>query len=94
MSSNANPVARRFKLFFGIAAAVSVPIIGAALAWLSASGATLGIHLVISVALAVFFSMMLAAGLMGLVFLSSESGHDQRAADEAAKYEPDDWLQD
>ncbi len=36
----------------------------------------LTIHMTIAMAGGVFFSVMLAAALMGLVFLSSGSGHD------------------
>lgn len=37
----------------------------------------LPLHLGIAVGLAVFFSIVLGAALMGLVFLSSGSGHDE-----------------
>lgn len=41
----------------------------------------LTIHMLIATAGGVFFSVMLAAALMGLVFLSSGSGHDDAIDD-------------
>ena len=48
-------------------------------------------HLVLAVSLAILLSLLLAAGLMGLVFFSAESGHDRRVADENAAHEPEVW---
>lgn len=42
---------------------------------------TVSIHLYIAAALGVGFTMMLTAGLMGLVFLSSGTGHDESIDD-------------
>jgi hypothetical protein len=42
---------------------------------------TVPIHMAIAVTLGVFFSVLLAATLMGLVFLSSGSGHDDTVRD-------------
>ena len=39
------------------------------------------IHMAIATGLGVFFSVLLAAALMGLVFLSSGSGHDEMIKD-------------
>lgn len=39
------------------------------------------LHMIIAVALGVFFTVFLAALLMGLVFLSSGSGHDDKIED-------------
>lgn len=39
------------------------------------------IHMYIATALGVFFSVVLGAGLMGLVFLSSGTGHDEAVED-------------
>ncbi len=40
------------------------------------------IHFFIATAGAIIFSLMLTAGLMGLVFLSSGSGHDESIEDQ------------
>ena len=42
---------------------------------------TIPIHMAIAVTLGVFFTVLLAATLMGLVFLSSGSGHDEVVRD-------------
>jgi len=41
------------------------------------------VHLFIATALGIGFMMMLTAALMGLVFLSSGTGHDESVADSA-----------
>ena len=56
------------------AAAVSV---AAALLYLRADGSRLTATMVIATSAGVAFSVLLAGALMGLVFLSSGSGHDE-----------------
>lgn len=63
--------------WMGLAAAVAVAL---ALLYLWISGAPFSIHLVIATALGVGLTVLLGTGLMGLVFLSSISGHDDSAA--------------
>lgn len=59
--------------------------IGGVYAILIRSGEPFHLHFFIAIGLGVFFSLMLAGLLMGLVFLSNRSGHDaQIGAD-------DDW---
>ncbi len=82
---------QRFGWMFGIAGSLGLITSAAALYYLSDGSWDLPIHLIIAVTLAATLSMLLAAGLMGLIFLSSASGHDQAAADEGARHEPDDW---
>lgn len=41
----------------------------------------LRIHVAIATVLGTFFTIMMTAGLMGLVFLSSGSGHDEEVLD-------------
>ncbi len=48
----------------------------------SAGGENVSIHMYIATALGVFFSVMLGAVLMGLVFLSSGTGHDEAVEDQ------------
>lgn len=56
-------------------------IIAAALAifFLWATGETLRAHMVIATAAGVGFTVLIGTALMGLVFLSSSSGHDEAA---------------
>lgn len=60
-------------------------VIVVALGVLYAQGALVSIHFVIATILGIGFTMMLMAALMGLVFLSSGTGHDESI---------DDWLND
>lgn len=48
------------------------------------------IHFYIATALGVGLMMLLAAALMGLVFLSSGTGHDE-AIEDPLESDPDDW---
>ena len=57
-----------------ITAALSVAV---ALLWLWAEGSPLTVAVVIATSAGVAFSVLLAGGLMGLIFLSSGSGHDE-----------------
>lgn len=53
-------------------------VVIAALAWLRWTVGALPIHMVIATIAGVGFSVMLGTALMGLVFLSAGSGHDDR----------------
>ncbi len=64
---------KRLLRWMALAAAVAVVVSLAALRW--AKG-PLPIHMVVATALGVFLSVLLAAALMGLVFLSDGTGHD------------------
>ena len=80
---------RRLLRWMTLAALAAVIVALAGLRW--AKG-PLPIHLMIATALGVFFSVMMAAVLMGLIFLSDGTGHDESVGrpDEA----PDDpWRQ-
>ncbi len=52
----------------------------AALAWLKSSGEPMPIHMVIATIAGVGLSVLVGTGLMGLVFLSNSSGHDDAAS--------------
>ena len=52
---------------------------GLALLYLSASGEPLRLHMVIATIAGVGLSVLVGTGLMGLVFLSNRSGHDDAA---------------
>ena len=51
----------------------------AALAWLKSSGEPMPIHMIIATIAGVGLSVLVGTGLMGLVFLSNNSGHDDAA---------------
>lgn len=50
--------------------------------YFSADSSGVTIHMYIATALGVFFSVLLGAALMGLVFLSSGTGHDEAVEDQ------------
>lgn len=64
---------RRLMKFMGAVTAVTVAL---AMVFLYRAGALVSIHFVIATALGIGGAMMLMAALMGLVFLSSGTGHD------------------
>ncbi|MHB9881016.1 hypothetical protein ACSMXM_15330 [Pacificimonas sp. ICDLI1SI03] len=82
---------RRFGWLFGAAGVLGVALTWGALEWIAKEGEALPIHVIIAVTLAVVLSLLLAAGLMGLIFMSSDGGHDQAAADESSRHEPEGW---
>jgi len=71
---------RYWRLMRGMAifALAAVVVALGALYWF---GGAMPLHMAIAVGLAVFFSLLMAAALMGLVFLSSGSGHDEEVSE-------------
>ncbi|MBW8297588.1 hypothetical protein [Sphingopyxis sp.] len=73
--------ARYRRLMCGMVLVSLLAVVGA-LGWLRFSmGEALTIHMIIATAAGVGLSVMLGAALMGLVFLSSGSGHDEAIED-------------
>jgi hypothetical protein len=68
------------KLMIWMVAASSITTVGGLLFLKSMIG-PIPIHMAIATGLGVFASVMLAAALMGLVFLSAGSGHDETIVD-------------
>jgi hypothetical protein len=71
----------RYKRALRWMALLALAVIAVALAVLYASGALVSIHFVIATVLGIGLTMMLMAALMGLVFLSSGTGHDEAVSD-------------
>lgn len=69
---------RRLMAWMTLAAIASVTT---ALVILRIVNGPIPIHMMIATILGIGFSVMLGAALMGLVFLSSGSGHDERIHD-------------
>lgn len=59
-----------------------------ALAVLYKQGSAATVHFYIATALGIGFTMLLTGGLMGLVFLSSGTGHDESVSDLSEDSEP------
>ena len=73
--------ARYRRLMRGMSIVSLLAVVGA-LSWLRFTmGEALTIHMMIATAAGVGLSVMLGAALMGLVFLSSGSGHDESIED-------------
>lgn len=69
---------KRLMSWMAIAAVVAVLV---ALIYLKSDGRALPIHMVIATVAGVGFSVLLGTALMGLVYFSNNSGHDDSAAD-------------
>ena len=66
----------RYRRLMKAMAGVTLVVVVAALALLEHLGALPSIHFYIAAALGIAVTMLLMAALMGLVFLSSGTGHD------------------
>jgi hypothetical protein len=67
---------RRMMKWMVLVAAVAA---GLSLLYLSWSGEPMRLHMVVATIAGVGFTVMVGTGLMGLVFLSSRTGHDEDA---------------
>jgi RsiW-degrading membrane proteinase PrsW (M82 family) len=67
---------KRLMSWMAVAAIVAVLL---ALIYLKSSGGPVPIHMVIATIAGVGFSVLLGTGLMGLVYFSNHSGHDDAA---------------
>lgn len=70
---------RRLMRWMTILSVTAVVVALGVLRWMM--GSQLSIHMIIATAAGIGLSIMLAAALMGLVFLSSGSGHDESIED-------------
>jgi peptidoglycan/LPS O-acetylase OafA/YrhL len=72
---------RRFRRLMGFMGVVTVTVVVISLVILHHANGPLPIHFYIAAALGIGLSMLLTAALMGLVFLSSGTGHDESIED-------------
>lgn len=70
----------RYKRFMRSMVLLAFVVAGLAVAWLASDGAPLRPHMVIATVAGVVLSVLVGTGLMGLVFLSNRTGHDEDAA--------------
>ncbi len=70
----------RYRRFMGWMVLLALAVALLAVAWLASDGEPLRLHMVIATMLGVGFTMLVGTGLMGLVFLSNRTGHDEDAA--------------
>lgn len=71
----------RWKRLMKLMGAATALTVAAILGFLWASGTAMSIHFYIAVGLGVGASMMLMGALMGLVFMSNGTGHDDSVVD-------------
>jgi hypothetical protein len=71
----------RFKRIMRLMSAITAAVVLAALAYLWLTVGDVPIHFYIATALGIGFSMLLMSALMGLVFMSNGTGHDDSIAD-------------
>ena len=70
----------RYKLFMRRMVLLAVAISLLSILWLWATGAPMRLHMIIAVFAGVALTVLVGTGLMGLVFLSNRTGHDEDAA--------------
>jgi len=80
----------RFRTIFRRWSLFTLAVVIAITVWLACDNGPASIHLYIATALGVGFTMLLGGALMGLVFLSSTTGHDEAVRD----FEPDNPDED
>ncbi len=86
---NASFAWARYRRLMRWMAGVTVAVVLAALTVLYLTGGLASIHFVIATVLGVGAAMLLTSALMGLVFLSHGTGHDESIADPFADDPPD-----
>ena len=67
----------RYRQIMKLLMAVTIATVLIALGMLYAFNGAVSVHFYIATAIGISFTMLLAGGLMGLVFLSNGTGHDQ-----------------
>jgi hypothetical protein len=67
----------RYRQIMKVLLAVTVLVVGIAMGLLFAYNGMISVHFYIAVALGISLTMLLGGGLMGLVFLSNGTGHDE-----------------
>jgi len=70
---------RRYKALMSWMMLASVLTAALALLWLQQTGTEMRLHLVIATIAGVGFSVLVGTALMGLIFFSNRSGHDDDA---------------
>ena len=70
---------RRFWRVFRLLVLLSAVVAAIAVMLVDGGESELHINMLVATALGVFFTTLLGTGLMSLVFLSNESGHDDAA---------------
>lgn len=72
----------RWRRMMALMVAVTVLVVGAAFAWFATGEEPVSIHFYIATALGIGVMMLLTGALMGLVFLSNGTGHDDAVGED------------
>ena len=67
----------RYRQIMKLLLAITIAVVVVAVGLLFAYNGAISVHFYIAVALGIAFTMLLGGGLMGLVFLSNGTGHDE-----------------
>lgn len=79
--ANAAHAWARFRRLMRLMLFVTIAVVAIALVLLYTRNGMVSVHLYIATALGIGFTMLLMSALMGLVFLSSGTGHDESIED-------------
>lgn len=88
--ANARFAWARYKRLMRFMAGLTVAVLAIALGYLHTQVENVSIHFYIATVLGIGLMMMLTAALMGLVFLSSGTGHDEAVENSLDKLDPQD----
>ncbi len=79
----------RYRRMMRFMMLLTAGVVGIALALLYDGESPASVHYYIAIALGIGFTMLLAGALMGLIFLSSGTGHDENVTDLTEQDPPD-----
>ena len=79
----------RYKRLMRFMMVITLLMVGGSFVALYRENGLVSAHLYVATALMVGFAMLLMSGLMGLVFLSSGTGHDEAVVDPLADEDDD-----
>jgi ABC-type Fe3+-siderophore transport system permease subunit len=80
---------RRYRNLMTWMAAAAAVAVALALVYLKATGTPMPIHMVVATIAGVGFSVLLGTALMGLVYFSNHSGHDETISAKGGERDPD-----
>ena len=81
----------RFRRLMRLMLAITIGVVIIALVLLYRSNGLVSVHFYIATALGIGFAMLATSALMGLVFLSSGTGHDESVEDPLEDEFDGDW---
>ena len=84
-SSTADFAWARWRKMLALMAAVTALTVGAAFAWFATGDEPVSVHFYIATALGIGVMMLLTGALMGLVFLSNGTGHDDAVGEDRGR---------